>query len=307
MIDYRTNDAWPKLDFEAMQDTIETLHQWLQIVGKVRLKTMPWQNHSWHTTLFVTVNGFSTQSIPYQGQIFQIDFDFRLHRLVLQSSNASPVSISLRPMTVASFYAELFDKLAEIGVDVQIHGSPNEVDPAIPFAENTVNKSYDPDAAQAIWQAMIRINEVFSRFRGEFVGKASPVQLFWGAFDLAISRFTGNPAPLHPGGAPNMPDEIMQESYSKEVASAGFWIGNRDFPRPLFYAYIYPSTEHFAKQPVKPAEAYYSDSMGEFILEYEAVRTASDPDQTLYEFLVSTYDAAAGTSSWDRPRLERGN
>ncbi len=301
----KSEDKWPVLNFEEMQDTIETLHQWLQIVGKIRLKTMPWQNHSWHTALYVTPSGYSTHGIPYDGQTFQIDFDFKKHKLLIKSSNAEAVSMDLKPRTVADFYAELFEKLSGLGIDVKIYARPNEMEPAIPFAENTVNKAYDPKAAHAIWQAMSKANSVFNAFRGDFIGKASPVHLFWGAFDLAVTRFSGNPAPLHPGGMPNMPLKVMQEAYSQEVSSVGFWPGSKDSPMAVFYAYAYPSDERFGAQKVLPEEAFYSPEMGEFFLKYEDVRKAANPEKTLYAFLQSTYEAATHTSNWDRAKLEK--
>ncbi len=296
---------WPDLNFVELQDTLETLHQWIQIVGKIRLRTMPWQNHSWHTTLYITAHGFSTQSIPYNGRIFQIDFDFKQHKLFIICSDVETLSMELRPRTVADFYTELFDKLAGIGIEVKIHTSPNEIEPAIPFAENTKNKSYDPKAANAIWQAMLKANGVFNKFRSEFIGKCSPVHLFWGAFDLAVTRFSGNSAPLHQGGMPNMPLEVMQEAYSQEVSSAGFWTGSKDSPLPVFYAYAYPSDPGFGKQEVQPTEAFFSADMGEFFLKYEDVQRSNDPEKTLYNFLQTTYEAAANTSNWDRIKLEK--
>ena len=296
---------WPNLNFADLQDTLETLHQWIQIVGKIRLRTMPWQNHSWHTALYINTHGFTTQAIPYKGSIFQIDFDFKQHKLIIQSSDAETLSMELRPRTVADFYNELFDKLASIGIDVKIHGSPNETDPAIPFAENVENKSYDPKAASTIWQAMLKANQVFNYFKSEFIGKCSPVHLFWGAFDLAVTRFSGNSAPLHQGGMPNMPLEVMQEAYSQEVSSAGFWLGSKDSPMPVFYAYSYPSDARFGKQAVQPKEAFYSDEMGEFFLKYEDVQKSNNPEKTLFDFLQSTYEAAVNISTWNRLKLEK--
>lgn len=296
---------WPTLDFAELQDTLETLHQWIQIVGKIRLRTMPWQNHSWHTALYITTQGFSTQAIPYNGVTFQIDFDFKQHRLFIQSSDAETLSLELRPRTVADFYNELFEKLAIMGIDVKIHARPNEMEPAIPFAENKVNRSYDPKAATTIWRAMLKANEVFNNFRTDFIGKCSPVHLFWGAFDLAVTRFSGNPAPLHQGGMPNMPLEVMQEAYSQEVSSAGFWLGSQDSPMPVFYAYAYPSAPDFGKQEVQPKEAFYSPEMGEFFLKYEDVQQSDDPEKTLYDFLQTTYEAAVNTSDWNRSKLEK--
>lgn len=300
-----SNNSWPELNFEAYQDTLETLHQWMQIVGKIRLRTMPWQNHSWHTTLYVTPQGFSTHGIPYEGRVFQIDLDFQKHQLNVSCSNAGSLSMKLEPMTVADFHERLFHMLNRLGIHVKIHGSPNEMEPAIPFKENTQNKSYDPEAAKALWQAMLKSNEVFNKFRSEFIGKCSPVHLFWGAFDLAVTRFSGKDAPLHPGGMPNMPLDVMQEAYSKEVSSAGFWPGSKDAPAPMFYAYAYPSDPSFGKQEVRPKEAFWSDDMGEYFLKYDDVRQAEDPEAALYEFLETTYVAAAQTSNWDRASLER--
>lgn len=296
---------WPILNFNEIQDTLETLHQWIQIIGKIRLRTMPWQNHSWHCALYVTATGFSTHSIPYQGTTFQIDFDFKTHQLHIHCANTDSYAIKLEDKTVADFYNEVFQGLTQIGVDVHIHAKPNEMDPAIPFEKNTINKTYVPEAATSIWKAMMRANDVFNRFRTEFIGKASPVHLFWGAFDLAVTRFSGNPAPLHPGGMPNMPLDVMQEAYSQEVSSAGFWLGSRDSPLPVFYAYAYPTGEGFGSQKVEPSAAFFSEEMGEFFLKYEGVRAAKDPEATLYAFLQSTYEAAVNTSQWDRAMLER--
>ena len=300
----KASSSWPELDFLKMQDTIETLHQWIQIVGKIRLKTMPWQNHSWHTTLYITSNGFSTYAIPFQGRIIQIDFNFRKHQLVIQCSDTEELTMDLSSRTVADFYKELFEKLESIGVVVKIHGKPNELDPAIPFKENTINKTYNPDDAFALWQAMVKTNEVFSKFRSEFIGKASPVQLFWGAFDLAINRFSGKKAPLHPGGMPNMPLEVMQEAYSQEVCSAGFWPGSGDAPNPVFYSYIYPTPDSYPEQKVLPKQAFFSPEMGEFFLPYAEVQKAEDPEKMLYDFLTTTYNAAANTAHWDADFLK---
>ncbi len=301
----KTQHSWPELNFNQIQDTLETLHQWIQIVGKVRLKTMPWQNHSWHVPLYVNSKGFTTNPIPYEGRIFQIDFDFKQHKLFIECSNAGSVSMDLYPRTTADFYKEFMEKMAELDLNVKIYPKPNEIDPAIPFAENTTNKSYDIDAVHAIWQSMLRANEVFNQFRSDFIGKASPVHLFWGAFDLAVTRFSGHDAPLHQGGMPNMPLDVMQEAYSKEVSSAGFWPGSKDFPHPAFYAYAYPSDSEFGKQPVEPKEAFWSDDMGEYFLKYEDVQKSDDPEKVLMSFLQSTYDAAVNTSNWDREKLER--
>lgn len=298
-------EQWPELVFSDIKPTLETLHQWIQIVGKVRLKTMPWQNHSWHVTLYVSSTGFTTNPIPYQGRIFQIDFNFKTHKLIIECSNAGKVEMDLCPRTVASFYKEFREKLEQLGIEVQIHGRPNEMDPAIPFHENTVNKSYDTDAVNAIWKSMLIANEVLTKFRSDYVGKVSPVHLFWGAFDLAVTRFSGEDAPLHQGAMPNMPQDVMQEAYSKEVSSTGFWLGSEDFPHPCFYAYAYPSPSEYGKQDVQPEQAFWSDDMGEYFLKYEDVRNSTNPSETLLSFLQSTYEASVKTAKWDREKLER--
>jgi len=301
----KQSTEWPVLNFTEIQDSLETLHQWIQIVGKIRLRTMPWQNHSWHAALYITPKGFSTQAISYQGGMFQLDFDFKNHELLIQSSDAETLTMELKPKSVADFHKELFEKLSSIGIDVKIHNAPNEMDPAIPFAENTVNKSYDPNAANAIWKAMLKVNGVFNKFRSEFIGKCSPVHLFWGAFDLAVTRFSGNTAPLHQGGMPNMPLEVMQEAYSQEVSSAGFWPGSKDSPMPVFYAYAYPSDSKFGEQKVAPSEAFYSSEMGEFFLKYEDVQKSDNPEKMLFDFLQTTYEAAVNISNWNRTKLEK--
>lgn len=300
----KLDGKWPELDYSSWSDTLDTLHQWLQIVGKIRLRAMPWQNHSWHTSLYISPTGFTTQSIPYQGGMFQIDFNFIDHELIIKSTFNKDHKIKLHGRTVASFYKELFEQLDSIGLDIVIHPRPNELPDNTPFAQNEHHQSYDPDAVFNFWQVMVRISCVFMAFRGAFIGKCSPVHLFWGAFDLAVTRFSGRPAPLHPGGMPNMPLEVMQEAYSQEVSSAGFWPGSKDFPTPAFYSYCYPSPADFKNQPIKPAEAFWSEEMGEFFLPYEAVQKSKDPDNVLMEFLQTTYEAAANTGNWDRKLLE---
>jgi hypothetical protein len=297
--------AWPVIDFARIQPTLETLHQWIQIVGKIRLRTMPWQNHSWHTSLYVTPRGFSTNSIPFGDKTFSIDFDFVAHQLEIRCTGEQAETIALRSQTVADFYQELFDKLHAKGLPISIHARPNEMEPAIPFKDNTINKTYDPEAASAIWAAMLSADRVFNRFRSGFIGKCSPVHLFWGAFDLAVTRFSGRNAPLHSGGMPNMPLDVMQEAYSQEVSSAGFWMGSKDFPKAVFYAYAYPVHDGFSTHPVKPDAAYYSEEMGEYFLDYDSVRNAENPEELLMEFLQTTYDAAAESGDWNRSDLER--
>ncbi|HTH83461.1 MAG TPA: DUF5996 family protein [Mucilaginibacter sp.] len=296
--------TWPELEFSKLKDTIATLQLWTQIVGKIRLKKSPWLNHSWHVTLYVYPRGLTTHSIPNGNTSFQLDFDFIAHQLIITCSSGDKQVVELYPRTVASFYKEVLDKLAILNIDVSIYAKPNEIDPAIPFAEDEVHKSYNKEQVTEFFKALSAIDPVFTKFRSRFSGKCSPVHFFWGAFDLAVTRFSGRRAPLHPGGAPNMPDVVMQEAYSHEVSSCGFWPGSEQFPHPAFYAYCYPTPADFGSQPVKPAEAFYSTEMGEFFLKYDDVRTAADPEKTLLDFLETTYTAAANTGNWDRAALE---
>jgi hypothetical protein len=295
---------WPQLSYPQLKDTVATVQLWTQIVGKIRLKKTPWLNHSWHVTLYVSPRGLSTQSIPYGEGSFQIDFDFIAHQLLITCSSGERQIMDLYPRTVASFYKEIFEKLALLKIEVAIYAKPNEIDPAIPFAEDEVHSAYDKTQIALFHQALLNINTIFTQFRAKFTGKCSPVHFFWGAFDLAVTRFSGRRAPVHPGGAPNMPDRVMQEAYSHEVSSCGFWPGSDQFPHPAFYAYCYPTPEAFSRQPVKPAEAFYSTEMGEFFLKYEDVRNAADPEGNLMAFLETTYVAAAETGNWDRKNLE---
>ncbi|MBE7176475.1 MAG: hypothetical protein INR69_08740 [Mucilaginibacter polytrichastri] len=300
----KNTPPWPELDFDRLKDTIATVHLWTQIVGKIRLRKTPWLNHSWHVTLYVSPTGLSTGSIPYEDGLFQIDFDFIHHQLIVQCSNGGAQRIPLESETIAGFYAEVKDALDAIHVNATIHPVPNEVDPAVPFHEDHEQRVYDAEAMQTLWQAMIKVHNVFLRFRAGFAGKVSPVHFFWGAFDLAVTRFSGRSAPEHPGGAPNMPVPIMQEAYSHEVSSAGFWPGSEAFPHPVFYAYCYPTPTDFKTQQVLPEKAFYSEELGEFMLKYEDVQASDDPDKTLLSFLQSTYEAAANTGNWDREALE---
>ncbi len=294
-----TPSQWPELAFEYLKDTLETVQLWAQIVGKIRLVKTPWINHSWHVTLYVYPRGLTTGNIPYEGGSFQIDMDFVDHQLLITASDGKSQSIALRPRSVADFYKDLFEKLGVMGIEARIYPKPNELDPAIPFAEDEQHKTYDAVQMNLYWQALMRINAVFLRFRAEYTGKCSPVHLFWGAFDLAVTRFSGREAPLHPGGAPNMPIRVMQEAYSHEVSSAGFWGGGEAFPHPAFYSYCYPTPADFGNQVVEPNEAFYSNEMGEYFLLYEVVQRSADPEGTLLKFLRSTYKAAAKTGKWD--------
>jgi hypothetical protein len=302
--DQMQQQGWPELKYDEYGETLATVQLWAQIIGKIRLKSSPWLNHSWHVTLYVSPLGLTTGSMPYASGVFELTFDFNRHRLIINTSEGDQEEISLYSKSVASFYHEVFNTLERLGVHVKIHAKPNELEPAIPFEEDTSDRQYDNDQMRLFWKALVKIEPVFNSFRARFTGKCSPVHLFWGAFDLAVTRFSGREAPRHPGGVPNIPLEVMQEAYSHEVSSAGFWGGSRDFAQPAFYAYCYPTPAAFGEQKVQPAEAFFSKEMGEFFLPYEVVRKAPDPAAMLMEFLQSTYLAAANTGNWNREALE---
>jgi hypothetical protein len=298
-------ERWPELSYSAWKDTRETLHLWTQVIGKIRLAQAPWQNHSWQVALYVTARGLTTGPMPWSGGSFQIGFDFIDHVLQIRTSDGRLREFSLKPMSVAEFYAGVVVSLADLGIHIRIHTMPNEIPDAIPFDKDTTHKSYDPDYANRFWRVLLAANEVFAKFRTGFLGKVSPVQFFWGSFDLAVTRFSGRTAPKHPGGVPHLPNAVAQEAYSHEVSSAGFWPGGGGpIDYAAFYSYAYPAPEGFADAKVAPADAFFSKELGEFVLPYDAVRTASDPDKALMEFLQSTYEAAAALGKWDRKALE---
>ncbi|MDF2434298.1 MAG: hypothetical protein JWP44_3929 [Mucilaginibacter sp.] len=291
--------SWPELIYSDLMDTLQTVQLWTQIVGKIRMVNTPWTNHGWHVTLYVSSRGLSTGRIPYGDGSFQIDFDFIDHQLVVCASDGGLKRMPLQSKTVASFYSDLFNLLNEMNISTEIYARPNELEMAIPFVEDDMHNTYDAHQIHTYWQTLVRIDSVFTRFRAEFIGKCSPVHLFWGGFDLAVTRFSGRTAPLYQGKVPNMPERIMQEAYSHEVSSAGFWPGSDAYPFPAFYSYCYPSPPLYGTQLVEPEQAFYSVEMGEFLLNYEAVQQAEDPEGTLLRFLRSTYEAAAKTGNWD--------
>jgi hypothetical protein len=295
---------WPALPYPAWQASCATLQLWTQIVGKVRLAQTPWLNHSWHVNLYVTPRGLTTAEIPYGAAAFQIDFDFLDHALLISTSDGGGRRLPLAARPVADFHDQLMAALAELGIRVRIHGRPNELPDPIPFREDREHAAYDADAAQRFWRVLLQADRVFKQFRTGFLGKVSPVHFFWGSFDLAVTRFSGRKAPPHPGGILNLPDEITREAYSHEVSSAGFWPGGGVIDYPAFYSYAYPAPEGFAAAPVRPDAAFFHEALGEFILPYDAVRDAAAPDETLLEFLQSTYEAAANGAGWDRAALE---
>ncbi len=296
-------NPWPELQYAQWADTAQTLHMWTQIVGKIRMAKSPPVNHWWHVTLFVTSRGIGTSPIPTAAGTFEVDFDFVDHRLRVSTTEGEHREFKLQAMTVADFYGKVTSALAELHIDVEINPTPNEVAEPIPFHLDTTHHSYDPDAVHRFWVALVHACRVFTKFRAEFLGKVSPVHLFWGALDLAVTRFSGRDAPKHPG-APGLPLHVAQEAYSHEVCSAGFWPGGGGFDA-AFYSYVYPEPEGYPAAPVRPAEAFYSNDLHEFVLPYEAVRKSASPDDTLMAFLQSTYEAGADLAKWDRAALER--
>jgi hypothetical protein len=299
-----TTDLWPELPFTAWKDTYDTLHRWTQIIGKIRLALSPPINHWWNTTFYVTSRGITTSAIPYNNRHLQIDFDFIAHRLIIETTEGSTRTISLRPCSVSEFYQETMAALRSLGMPITIWTTPVEVSDRTPFEEDHKHASYDPEYTQRFWRILIQTSRVFTLFRSRFIGKASPVHFFWGAFDLAATRFSGRKAPPHPG-APNCGRFVMVDAYSHELSSCGFWPGGGPVDRPVFYAYAYPEPKGFKDYSVQPPEAFYQKDLGEFVLPYDVVRTAKSPDEVLLSFLQSTYDAEAIYAKWDRYALER--
>lgn len=297
------SSAWPPLPYEPWQPTCTTLHLWAQVVGKVRLALTPWLNHSWHATFYVTARGLTSSPIPHGRRMFQIDFDFHEQVLRVQASDGAERRLPLSPRSVADFHDKLLKTLTELDLPVRIDGVPNEVPDPIPFREDTVHREYDPEAAQHFWRVLVQVDRVFKQFRTGYLGKVSPVHLFWGAFDLAVTRFSGRRAPRHPGGVPGLPDAVTREAYSHEVSSAGFWPGS-GLGYPAFYSYAYPEPSGFRDALLRPEEAFYSEALGEFLLPYEVMRQADDPDAVLLAFLQSTYEAAADLGRWPRNDVE---
>ena len=293
---------WPRLTLSEWEDTRDTLHLWTQIVGKVRLALEPMINHWWQTTLYVSARGLTTSLMHADGRGLEIEFDFVDHVLHVRTSDGQTREIALEPRSVASFYNATMAALDDVGMRVAIRPWPSEVPVAIPFPDDHEHRSYDAAAARRFWLALLQAQRVMQRFRARFIGKASPVHFFWGGADLATTRFSGRTAPLHPGGVPHCPDWVQQLAYSHEVHSCGFWPDGS--AEGSFYAYAYPQPDGFADWPVEPDAALYEGAMGEFLLPYEAVRNADDPDAELLAFFQSTYEAAAELGAWDRATFE---
>lgn len=301
--DASTGDGWPEPPRD-WEDSRATFHLWTQVVGKIRLACTPLISHWWNTPLYVTARGLTTSLIPYSaGRGFQIDFDLLDHRLSITTTDGAQRTHDLRPESVADFYQAVMGLLAELDLPVEIWTMPVEIPGAIPFDTDHDHAAYDPEQVQRFWRTMVESQRVFERFRHRFVGKTSPVHLFWGSLDLATSRFSGREAPPHPGGAAHCGPEVMREAYSREVSSSGYWAGTNG--EGLYYSYVYPEPSGFRDAIVQPAGAGYDSVFGQFTLPYETVRSAPDPDATLLEFLQSTYDAAADLGDWDRALLER--
>ena len=296
--------AWPELSYAALRPTADILQLWTQIVGKVRLARAPWLNHSWHVPLYVSARGLATSLIPGDDMSLDMEFDFITQDLVIRVADGGEKKITLAPGSVAGFYAQVREALAALGTPTRIDPVPSEMPDPIAFDDDTATRPYDPAVARDFWRALVRIDAVFNRFRSRFIGKNSPVHFFWGGFDLAVTRFSGRRAPRHPGGIPHLSDAVTREAYSHEVSSAGFWPGGPGMEAPSFYSYAYPTPQGFADAEVSPAAARFAPGLGEFLLPYEAVRTAADPDEALLSFLQSTYLAAADLGRWDRAELE---
>jgi hypothetical protein len=294
---------WPELTYRNWRDTAITLQLWTQVVGKVRLALTPWLNHSWQVPLYVTSRGLGTSTIPAGGEILELEFDFIEHRLRIRTSRGAERFLVLTRQSVSEFYRQLMSSLHELGVTVSVYEIPNEMAAPIAFSKDDSPRPYDAAAVHAFWRVLIQADRIFKHFRTGFLGKASPVHFFWGSFDLAVTRFSGRAAPLHPGGVPGLPDAVTREAYSHEVSSAGFWPGNDTFPAAAFYSYAYPEPPGFRARAVTPG-AYFDDNLGEFILLYDTVRSAADPDTLVLDFLSRTYEAAADAARWDRAQLE---
>ncbi len=299
-----TAKPWPVLRYDEWRETCSALHLWSQIAGKYRLAHAPWVNHSWHATLYVTPRGLTTGLVPDAGRAISLDFDFCAHRFVARADAGDVADFALEAMTVADFFGRAKQAIAAVGGTATLHGAPSEIPDAVPFAEDTKPRPYDRAAVARFHQALLSVHRVLSQFRTSFLGKVSPVHLFWGAFDLAVTRFSGRRAPLHPGGIPALPDTVTREAYSHEVSSAGFWPGGAGADDAMFYSYAYPEPDGFQRRRVQPAGAFYDSKLREFLLPYEQVRSSADPDGALLAFLTSTYEAAAECGAWDRAALE---
>lgn len=299
------SDEWPDFDVERDAPTFALLHLASQMLGKLRVTHAPWANHGWHVTLLPVAEGLAMPPVAAKGRRFELIIDLCAHAIVLRTSKGVRDALPLQPTSVADLHRELIAMLDRHGLPSNFSGRPNEISDGVPFAEDDAPRSYNHESAERLRDALARIVPIFERFRAGFSGKASPVHFFWGSFDLAVTRFSGRPAPPHPGGIPGLPDRVTREAYSHEVSSAGFWPGGVTATEPIFYSYAYPEPDNFRGAAITPGLARFDDTLGEFVLPYEAVRTAADPELALTSFLQSTYDAAANLAGWDRMALER--
>jgi len=298
----RDSEVWPTLPQSAWSDTCATLQLWLQMVGKVRMALVPAINHTWNVTLYPTIRGLTTLPMAHGTRMVQIDFDFVEHKLVVETSDGGRETIAFAPMTVAEFYRRLMAALEGLDALCNVWPVPCEVAEPIPFAEDEVHRAYDPVYAQRFWRVLLQTMRVFTVFRARFIGKVSPIHLFWGAMDLACTRFSGRTAPEHPS-MPGLPDRVTRDAYSHEVSSCGFWPGAPGI-EPFFYSYSYPEPPGYREYAIGPAQARFDKNFGEFIFPYEAMRQSADPDDALLQFLQSTYEATANCAKWDRSALE---
>jgi hypothetical protein len=297
-------DRWPEIPYAAWRETCAALHLWSQILGKYRLAHTPWVNHSWHATLYVTPRGLTTGPVPDAGVLVTLRLDFCDHLFVAEAEGGARATFPLEPMSIAAFFGRAAEAIRAVGGTPAMHGVPNEVPDPVAFEQDEAARPYDAVATQRFHRALVSIARVFEQFRTGYLGKVSPVHLFWGSFDLAVTRFSGRPAPLHPGGVPGLPDSVSQEAYSHEVSSAGFWPGGAGVEEAMFYCYAYPAPAGFSGRRVEPADAWFDDRLGEFLLPYEAVRRSADPEVTLLRFLETSYIAAADEGDWPRAALE---
>lgn len=302
--DAEDKTGWPALHYAQWAQTCTALHLWTEIVGKYRLARTPWVNHSWHATFYVNARGFTTSLVPDACGGVEIVFDLLDHAVIGAVTNGKTARFELGPMSVADFHGRFTNLLRELGATPEFHGWPNEVPNPVRFLDDRAERPYDAAAVTRFYRACVSIDRVLKRFRTAFLGKVSPVHLFWGSFDLAATRFSGRRAPLHPGGIAALPDDVVREAYSHEVSSAGFWPGGGGIDDPTFYSYAYPAPQGYSDAAVEPSAATFDTKLGEFILPYEAVRQSENPEATLMVFLESTYQAAADLGGWDRSALE---
>jgi hypothetical protein len=299
-----TTAIWPDIPYDAWRETCAGLHLYTQIIGKYRLARTPWVNHSWHATLYVNARGLTSSVVPDGPGGIELELDLIDHVVIGTATDGRVARFAIGPMSVADFHEQFLDLIRALGGTPELHGRPNEVADPVPFPQDKLRRPYDAEAVTRFFRALVQVDRVLKHFRTGYLGKVSPVHMFWGSFDMAVTRFSGRRAPPHPGGIPSLPDEVTREAYSHEVSSAGFWPGGGAIKDPAFYSYAYPAPTGFAQTRVVPVEAYYSSELAEFVLPYDAVRLARDPEATLMAFLQSTYNAAADLGAWDRPALE---